>query len=407
MAWINEQFIKLPENYLFSEIAEKVERFKQANPQAHIIRMGIGDVTQPLTPAVVEALHRAVDEMGVGSTFRGYGPEQGYDFLRKTIIAHDFTSRGVMLDPEEVFISDGAKSDIGNITDILSQENRIAVTDPVYPVYIDTNVMGGRAGEWRPDGRWSDIIYLPAAAENGFVPALPVDRPDVIYLCFPNNPTGTALTFEELKKWVDYALEQEALILFDAAYEAYIQEPDIPHSIYEIDNAKKVAVEFRSFSKTAGFTGLRCGYTIVPRELKVKSFSPDKVSLNRLWNRRQCTKFNGVSYIVQRAAEAVFSSAGQQEIRKVIAYYMENARIIREGLTDVGYEVYGGRNAPYIWLKVPCGCSSWDFFDWLLARCQVVGTPGIGFGPHGEGYFRLTAFGGREETLQAIGRMKG
>lgn len=338
-------------------------------------------------------------------TFRGYGPEQGYEFLREAVVANDFHVRGIRLDADEVFINDGAKSDLGNFTDLLGRENRVAVTDPVYPVYVDTNVMGGRAGELSDDGRWSNMLYLPCTAENGFVPELPSVRPDVIYLCFPNNPTGTTLTFEQLKRWVDYALEHDVLILFDAAYEAFIRDRNIPHSIYEIEGAKNVAVEFRSFSKTAGFTGLRCGYTVVPKELKVR-WNGEPVGLNRLWNRRQCTKFNGTPYIVQRAAAAVYSLRGQQEIKENVAYYMENAAIIRKALLEVGYEVYGGMNAPYIWWKVPQGETSWTFFTRLLMECHIVGTPGVGFGPSGEGYLRLTAFGEREQALKAIDRIR-
>ncbi len=406
MVSLNEQFLKLPESYLFSEIAGRVKAFKAAHPEAEVIRLGIGDVTKPLVPSVIKALRQAVEEMAESKTFRGYGPEQGYDFLRQTIIQKDFMPRGISLETDEVFISDGAKSDIGNITDMLSRENRIAVTDPVYPVYVDSNVMGGRAGELLDNGQWSDIVYIPCTAENHFIPELPLICPDVIYLCLPNNPTGMTLSKSELKKWVDYALENKILILFDAAYEAYIQEEDIPHSIYEIQGAKEVAIEFRSFSKTAGFTGLRCGYTVVPKALTIKMPHRGQVSVNRLWNRRQCTKFNGTAYIVQRAAEAIYTEAGQKEIRGIIRYYMENARIIREGLKEAGFEIYGGVNAPYIWLKIPEGINSWAFFDRLLTECQVVGTPGIGFGPSGEGYFRLTAFADQTETRQAIQRIQ-
>jgi len=403
---INPQFPKLPESYLFSNIAAKVSAFKQSHPKANVISLGIGDVTRPLTPTVIEALHRAVDEMASAKTFRGYGPEQGYDFLRETIIEHDFLPRGVKLFPDEVFISDGAKSDLGNIGDILSKDNRVAVTDPVYPVYIDTNVMGCRAGDLTPDGHWSNLIYIACRAENGFVPELPQERPDVIYLCYPNNPIGTVLSKEELQKWVDYAVHNRVLILFDAAYEAYIQDKDIPHSIYVMEGAKKVAIEFRSFSKTAGFTGVRCGYTVVPRALKGYTIRNEKISMNHLWNRRQSTKFNGTAYIIQRAAEAVFTPQGQKEIKENIAYYMNNAAIIRAGLVEAGFEVYGGTNAPYIWLKTPKNMSSWAFFDKLLRECRVVGTPGVGFGPSGEGYFRLTAFGKKENAIEAIERIR-
>lgn len=405
MVLINESFLKLPESYLFSEIGTRIKRFKKSHPEAEVIRLGIGDVTRPLAPSVIRALHEAVDEMSGVDTFRGYGPEQGYEFLREAVVANDFHIRGIGLDADEVFINDGAKSDLGNFTDLLGRENRVAVTDPVYPVYVDTNVMGGRAGELSDDGRWSNMLYLPCTAENGFVPELPSVRPDVIYLCFPNNPTGTTLTFEQLKRWVDYALEHDVLILFDAAYEAFIRDRNIPHSIYEIEGAKNVAVEFRSFSKTAGFTGLRCGYTVVPKELKVR-WNGEPVGLNRLWNRRQCTKFNGTPYIVQRAAAAVYSLRGQQEIKENVAYYMENAAIIRKALLEVGYEVYGGMNAPYIWWKVPQGETSWTFFTRLLMECHIVGTPGVGFGPSGEGYLRLTAFGEREQALKAIDRIR-
>lgn len=406
MALVNEQFLKLSESYLFSEITKKVNAFKVIHPEAKVIRLGIGDVTRPLPQAVIKALHRSVDEMASEATFRGYGPEQGYRFLVDAIIKHDYESRGISLDPDEVFISDGAKSDTGNIGDILSKDNRIAVTDPVYPVYVDTNVMGCRAGDLQEDGRWSNIVYIPCNAENNFVPELPGIRPDVIYLCYPNNPTGTALTKHELKKWVDYALENEVLILFDGAYEAYIREKDVPHSIYEIRGAKQVAIEFRSFSKTAGFTGLRCGYTVIPKELNAYRFCGGKVSLNHLWNRRQCTKFNGTAYIVQRAAEAIYTPEGKKEIKANIDYYMRNAALLLEGMRATGLEVFGGVNAPYIWMKAPGGLSSWKFFERLLFERHIVGTPGVGFGPQGEGYLRLTAFGKYEDTLEAIERMK-
>ena len=406
MVLVNEQFMALPESYLFSEVAAKVADFKAAYPEADVIRLGIGDVTRPLTPAVIRALHAAVDEMGDGSTFRGYGPEQGYAFLRQTIVEHDFMPRGVSLNADEVFISDVAKSDTGNFTDILAEGNRIAVTDPVYPVYIDSNVMAGRAGELQAGGRWSHIVYLPCRAENDFKPEFPAEAPDVVYLCLPNNPTGATLNREELKAWVDYALEHRVLLLFDAAYEAYIHEENVPHSIYEIEGAKQVAVEFRSFSKTAGFTGLRCGYTVVPHELKVCDRAGRAVELNRLWNRRQCTKFNGTAYIIQRAAEAVYSPEGRREVAELIAYYMDNARTIRTGLLDAGFQAFGGVNSPYVWLQVPEGMTSWTFFDRLLSECHVVGTPGVGFGPGGEGFFRLTGFGDREQTERAVRRIR-
>ncbi len=405
MALINDNFIILSETYLFSEIARKVTAYKEANPTANIIRLGIGDVTRPLAPAVVKALHSAVDEMGQAATFRGYGPEQGYDFLRQTIVNHDFASRGIEISPDEIFVSDGAKSDTGNFGDILGADNIIAVTDPVYPVYVDTNVMAGRAGEQNGNGAWNKIVYLPCTFENQFIPALPEKRTDIIYLCYPNNPTGTTLKRAELKQWVDYAREQDAIILFDAAYEAFISEPDVPHSIYEIEGAKEVAIEFRSFSKTAGFTGLRCGYTVVPKTVMARTKKNERIPLNRLWNRRQTTKFNGTAYIVQRAAESVYSSEGQQQVKETIDYYMHNATLIRKGIEQKGITCFGGVNAPYIWLKTPDSISSWQFFDRLLNEVNVVGTPGVGFGPHGEGYFRLTAFGSHEQTTEAMQRI--
>lgn len=404
---INENYLKLAESYLFSDIKKKVNAYKEQNPEARIISLGIGDVTRPIVPAIIEALHKAVDEMGRAETFRGYGPEQGYRFLQERIIEHDFRTRGVELDPDEIFVGDGAKSDLGNIGDILSVKNRVAVTDPVYPVYVDTNVMAGRAGELTGDGEhWSQIVYIPCTAENNFVPALPAERPDIIYLCYPNNPTGTALSKAELQKWVDYARENESLILFDAAYEAFIHDEDIPHSIYEMEGAKEVAIEFRSFSKTAGFTGLRCGYTVVPKALKLYDAAGKKVMVNPLWNRRQTTKFNGTSYIVQRAAEAAYSPLGNKQIKESIEYYIRNARLLKESLQNVGLKIFGGDNAPYIWVKTPDGLSSWKFFDRLLHECHIVGTPGVGFGPSGEGYFRLTAFGRYEDTVEAISRIQ-
>lgn len=406
MALVNEQFLKLPESYLFSEITKKVNAFKVIHPEAKIIRLGIGDVTRPLPETVINALHHAVDEMSSEETFRGYGPEQGYRFLIDAIIKHDYESRGISLDPDEVFISDGAKSDTGNIGDILSKDNRIAVTDPVYPVYVDTNVMGCRAGDPDASGCWSNIVYISCNAENQFVPSFPEVRPDVIYLCFPNNPTGTALTKAELKKWVDYALNNDVLILYDGAYEAFIREKDIPHSIYEIRGAKQCAIEFRSFSKTAGFTGLRCGYTVVPKELNAYRVSGEKVSLNHFWNRRQSTKFNGTAYIVQRAAEAIYTPAGKKEVKTTIDYYMRNAALLLQGMKSAGLQAFGGVNAPYIWIKTPGGISSWKFFERLLFERHIIGTPGVGFGPGGEGYLRLTAFGKYEDTLEAIERMK-
>ncbi|OKZ12627.1 MAG: LL-diaminopimelate aminotransferase [Bacteroides sp. 43_108] len=405
MATVNENFLKLSQNYLFSDIAKKVSRYVAEHPEADIIRLGIGDVTRPLAPAVIEAMHKAVDEMACKETFRGYGPEQGYGFLQKAIIDNDLAPRGVTFDPDEIFISDGAKSDTGNIGDILAKDNVICVTDPIYPVYIDSNVMAGRAGELI-GGMWSDIVYLPCNDENNFVPELPAKHVDVVYLCYPNNPTGTVISRSELKKWVDYALANDVLIMYDAAYEAYIQDKDIPHSIYEIEGAKKCAIEFHSYSKTAGFTGVRCGYTIIPKELMAVSAGGDKVSLNHLWNRRQCTKFNGTSYITQRGAEAIYTEEGKKQIKETIAYYMENARIMREAFTELGMKFFGGKNAPYIWLKTPGNMTSWEFFDEMLHKINVVGTPGVGFGPSGEGFFRFTAFGSKEDCTEAMRRLK-
>ena len=404
MAHVNENFLKLPGSYLFSDIAKKVKAYQESHPDKRLIRLGIGDVTRPLPQASIEAMHRAVDEMANKSTFHGYGPEQGYDFLIDTIIKNDFEPRGIELSSSEVFISDGAKSDTGNIGDILGLDNKVAVTDPVYPVYVDSNVMGGRAGQLNGK-QWSDITYMPCTAENNFIPSIPSNRIDVIYLCYPNNPTGTTLTKAELKKWVDYALSYDALILFDAAYEAYIREDDIPHSIFEIEGAKRCAIEFRSFSKTAGFTGVRCGYTVIPKEVTATTANGERVALNALWNRRQCTKFNGTSYITQRGAEAIYSKEGKQQVRETIDYYMENARIMREGLTAAGIQVFGGKNAPYLWVKTPEGFTSWQFFDHLLNEANIVSTPGVGFGPSGEGYLRLTAFGQREDCIEAIQRI--
>lgn len=405
MVQLNENYLKLPGSYLFSDIAKKVEALKASRPDAKIIRLGIGDVTRPLPKACVDALRKAAEETGTAEGFRGYGPEQGYAFLRETVVEHDFRARGIDVSADEIFISDGAKSDTGNIGDILGPDNRVAVTDPVYPVYVDTNVMAGRAGTLGADGRWDRLVYLPCVEENGFVPALPSAPADVIYLCYPNNPTGTTLTREQLKVWVDYARENKALILFDAAYEAFITEPDVPHSIYEIEGARECAIEFRSFSKTAGFTGTRCAYTVVPECLKVKVGGED-VALRRLWNRRQTTKFNGVPYIVQRAAEAVYTPEGQKEIAANIAHYLGNAKTIREALLGIGLKVWGGVNSPYVWVKTPDGMTSWQFFDHLLYDLNVVGTPGSGFGPSGEGYFRLTGFGSAEQTREACERLK-
>ena len=405
MATINENFLLLQKNYLFADIARRVSAYRQAHPGTDLISLGIGDVTRPLAPAVIEALHRATEEMADGTSFRGYGPEHGYEFLREAIARHDFAPRGIMLDTDEIFINDGAKSDTGNFGDILGRDNTICVTDPIYPVYIDSNVMGGRAGTF--DGTaWSSITYSPCNEANDFVPALPERPADLIYLCYPNNPTGTVLGREELKKWVDYALQNGSIILFDAAYEAYISTPGIPHSIYEIEGAERCAVEFRSYSKTAGFTGLRCGYTVVPKALTVKTSSGEEVSLNQLWNRRQCTKFNGTAYIVQRAAEAIYSPEGQQQVRETIGYYMTNARIMREALAENGFKVRGGTDAPYLWVKTPEGTGSWEFFEQLLTQARIVCTPGAGFGPAGEGYIRLTAFGRREDCETAMQRLK-
>lgn len=405
MALVNEHFLKLQSNYLFSDIAKKVNSFKITHPKQKIIRMGIGDVTQPLAPAVIEAMHKAVDEMASKETFHGYGPEQGYPFLIDAIIKNDYESIGVSLEPSEVFISDGAKSDCGNIGDLLRHDNSIGVTDPVYPVYIDSNVMSGRTGTWE-NGIWSDVVYIPCTAENQFVPELPSRRVDIIYLCYPNNPTGTTLTKEELKKWVNYALANDAIIMYDSAYEAYIQDPTIPHSIYEIKGAKKVAIEFRSFSKTAGFTGVRCGYTVIPKEVSATTLKGERVFLNKLWHRRQCTKFNGTSYITQRGAEAVYSPEGKKQIRQTINYYMNNAKLMKEELEACGLQVYGGTNAPYLWVKTPDGLSSWKFFEKLLYEVFIVSTPGVGFGPSGEGYLRLTAFGDHDDTIEAIQRIQ-
>ena len=402
MVKINKNYLNLQDSYLFSTIAKKVTEFQEKNPDKKIIKLGIGDVTLPIVPKVIEAIHKATDEMGEKETFRGYGPEQGYDFLREKIVEWDYQKRGVNIKKDEIFVSDGAKCDTANIQELFDKDNIIAITDPVYPVYLDTNVMSGRTGKFNEKtGKFEKVVYMPVMSENNFVPKLPKEKVDMIYLCLPNNPTGTVLNKEELKEWVDYAKENKAIILFDSAYEAFISEENVPHSIYEIEGAKEVAIEFRSFSKTAGFTGIRCAYTVVPKELKV-----GEVSLNKLWNRRQCTKFNGVPYITQRAAEAVYTEEGQKQIKENIRYYMENAKIIREGLKEAGYTVYGGINAPYIWLKVPNGMTSWEFFDKLLEEKNIVGTPGSGFGPSGEGYFRLTAFGSRENTIEAINRIK-
>ena len=396
---INTSLAQRPAGYLFAEIAKRVKEFSAANPDANILRLGIGDVTRPLAPAVVQAFSDAALEMGTAAGFKGYGPDFGYDFLIDAIIAGDYTARGVEIGKDEVFISDGAKSDVGNLQELFAADAQIAVTDPVYPVYVDSNAMAGRLGQ-HVDGKWSNLCYLPCNAENGFVPPLPEEKVDVIYLCYPNNPTGTVLNKAQLKKFVDWALENEALIVYDAAYKAFITEDDVPRSIYEIEGAKKCAMECCSFSKTAGFTGTRCAYTVVPKELVF-----DGVSLNKMWGRRQATKFNGVSYPVQKAAAAVYTEAGQAQIMESISYYLENARIIREGLQKAGIQVFGGVNAPYIWMKTPNHMKSWDFFDLLLKKAHVVGTPGEGFGPSGEGYFRLTAFNTKENTIAAVERI--
>ncbi len=399
---INENYLKLQGSYLFSNIAKKVAAYKEANPEREVISLGIGDVTQPLCPAVIEALHKAVDEMAVAETFRGYAPDLGYEFLRSAIRKNDYQARGVELDLDEIFISDGAKSDSGNIGDIFGENNRIAVCDPVYPVYVDTNVMAGRTGEFLKESEsWSNVIYMPCTKETNFAPELPKETPDIIYLCFPNNPTGSTITKAQLQEWVDYANKVGAVIIYDAAYEAYISEDDVPHTIYECDGAKTCAIELRSFSKNAGFTGTRLGFTVIPKELEANG-----TKLNALWARRQGTKFNGAPYIIQRAGEAVYSEAGKAQTKEQVAYYMNNAKTIIEGLKAAGYSVSGGVNAPYVWLQTPNGMTSWEFFDHLLTNANIVGTPGSGFGPSGEGYFRLTAFGTYENTLKAIERIK-
>ena len=400
---VNEDYLKLPGSYLFSNIAKKVNAFQEQNPDKKIIRLGIGDVTQPLCPAVIEALHKAVDEMANAETFMGYAPDLGYSFLRDTIVNKVYKSLGATVFADEVFVSDGAKSDSGNIQEIFSKDVKIAVCDPVYPVYVDTNVMAGRTGTYDPNTElWSDVIYMPCTADNGYAPELPKEVPAVIYLCFPNNPTGATITKAQLQEWVDYANKNGSVIIYDAAYEAYISEPDVPHSIYECEGARSCAIEIRSFSKNAGFTGTRLGYTIIPKDIK----DADGNTLNALWARRHGTKFNGAPYIIQRAGEAVFSDEGQKQTNEQIAYYMNNAKYILEGLKAAGYTVSGGVNAPYIWLKTPDNMTSWEFFDYLLNEANVVGTPGSGFGPSGEGHFRLTAFGSYENTVEAIDRIK-
>ena len=402
MLKVNDNYLKLPGSYLFAEIARRVAAYSAQHPEKNLVRMGIGDVTRPLAPSVIEAMHKAVDEMGKADTFKGYGPDYGYDFLINAICENDYKARGIDIAPDEIFISDGAKSDCGNIGDIFSTDNVVAVCDPVYPVYVDTNAMAGRAGDYDDKHEcWTKLIYMPCTKENGFVPQIPAQEPDIIYICCPNNPTGTAATREQLRGWVDYANYVGAVILFDSAYEAYISDPEVPHSIFEISGAKTCAIEFRSFSKTAGFTGTRCAYTVVPKALRRQG-----ASLNALWGRRQSTKFNGVSYVTQRAAAAIYTEQGKKEIKETIAYYMNNAKIIREGLAAAGIEVFGGVNAPYIWAKTPDGTGSWDFFDILMKDAGVITTPGAGFGPSGEGYIRLTAFGSRESTEEAIRRIE-
>ncbi len=397
MVQLNKNYQNLQENYLFSTISKKVAEYQKMNPEKSIIKIGIGDVTLPIPTIITDAMKNAAEEMSHLETFRGYGPEQGYEFLREKIVEEDYKKRGINLEIDEIFISDGAKSDTANFQELFSENNIIAITDPVYPVYLDTNVMSGRTGKFT-NGKYEKVVYMPVTKENNFEPELPKEKVDIIYLCFPNNPTGTVLNKQQLKKWVDYAIENESIILFDSAYEAFIEEENIPHSIYEIEDAKKVAVEFRSFSKTAGFTGIRCAYTVVPKEIKYE--------LNKMWKRRQCTKFNGTSYIIQRGAEAVYSENGKSEIMKNIQYYKENAKIILEELKKVGILVYGGINSPYIWMKCPNNMKSWEFFDVLLKEANVVGTPGVGFGPSGEGYFRLSAFNTKENTEEAMKRIQ-
>lgn len=406
MALINENYLKLKAGYLFPEIGRRVSQFAADNPGKKIIRMGIGDVTQPLTPTILKAFHEGVEEMGHADTFKGYGPEQGYEFLRKAIAEKAYQANGVDLSADDIIVSDGSKCDTGNIQEVFGNENKIAICDPVYPVYADTTVMSGKTGDCRENGYYNGIIYMPCTAENGFIPELPTERPDLIFLCFPNNPTGTVAGRKELEKWVKYARDQKSIILFDAAYEAFITEDNIPHSIYEIEGAKEVAIEFRSFSKTAGFTGTRCAFTVIPEELVAYDSEGNAHSVKKLWLRRHTTKFNGVSYPVQKAAAAVYSEEGQKEVKQVIHYYMENARIMRESLAEAGFIVYGGENAPYIWVKTKNNTKSWDFFDQLLTGVNVVGTPGSGFGPAGEGYFRFSAFADRESVLEAMERIK-
>ncbi len=405
MVQVNENYLKLKAGYLFPEISKRVKIYSQSNKSAEIIKLGIGDVTEPLPRACIEAMGKALDEMGTINGFRGYGPEQGYSWLREKISEHDFISKGCQISPEEIFVSDGSKCDSSNILDILGKDNSIAVTDPVYPVYVDSNVMTGRTGDSLENGTYQGLTYLAINEGNNFLPELPEKKVDILYLCFPNNPTGATINKAELKKWVDYALQNKSLILFDAAYEAFIQDDDIPHSIYEIEGAKDCAIEFRSFSKNAGFTGVRCAFTVIPKNLKGLSSTNEEIELWPLWNRRQSTKFNGVSYVVQKGAEAVYSLEGKKQVRGLIDFYMENAKIMKNKLQNSGYKVYGGDNAPYIWIKVPDQMTSWDFFDFLLQKVSVVGTPGSGFGLAGEGYFRLSAFNSRSNVLDAMERI--
>ncbi|MBN2812458.1 MAG: LL-diaminopimelate aminotransferase [Bacteroidales bacterium] len=406
MAQINENYLKLQAGYLFPEIGRRVREFQQQHPGAEVIKMGIGDVTRPLSPAIIRAFHEGVEEMANARTFKGYGPEQGYDFLREAIAANDYQQRGADIQADEIFVSDGSKCDTGNILEIFGNNNTIAIQDPAYPVYVDTNVMGGRTGKYQTGGYYEGIVYMPCTAENGFIPELPKQKVDVIFLCYPNNPTGTTASKQELKKWVDFARENKAVILFDSAYEAYIADPAIPHSIYEIEGAREVAIEFRSFSKTAGFTGTRCAYTVVPKNLMAYTSEGEARPLHPLWFRRHTTKFNGVSYPVQKAAAAIYTPEGKKEVQETIGYYMNNARIMRESLSALGFEVYGGVNAPYVWFNSGRGMKSWDLFDKLLHESNVVGTPGSGFGPSGEGYFRFSSFASYEDVVKAMGRLK-
>ena len=405
MALINEHFLKLQKNYLFADIAKKVNAFKATHPKADVISLGIGDVTQPLCPAVIEAMHKAVDDMAHKATFHGYGPEQGYLWLREAIVKNDFLPRGVHLDPDEIFVNDGAKSDTGNIGELVRWDNSMAVTDPIYPVYVDSNVMNGRSGYFE-NGHWSNVTYMPCTEDNNFIPVIPDHRVDMIYLCYPNNPTGMVITREELRKWVNYAIHNDSIIFYDAAYEAFIRDENIPHSIYEIRGARKVAIEFHSYSKTAGFTGVRCGYTVVPKELTAATMDGNRLPLNPFWLRRQSTKFNGTSYISQRAAEAIYTPEGKRQTQATINYYMENARIMHEALSQLGFKVYGGTDAPYLWVKTPGNTPSWQFFEELLYGAQIVCTPGVGFGPSGEGFVRLTSFGDRANCIEAMERIR-